>query len=294
MGWRIIQISQPCYLRVKNKQLSYEPLEGDSLTIPLEDISVVILENNQIMLNNSLLSEMMEYDIVLFTSDFSHMPSGVMHPFHNHSRYSEMASIQIEATQPFKKRLWQSIIKSKITNQGLVLKSLSKDNSNTLLEIAKQVQSGDLKNSEAFAASIYWKSIFENFNRHDSLDIRNALLNYGYSILRGAIARSVVGAGLMPCFGIHHHNKLNSFNLVDDVMEPFRPFVDFQVNLLNLTDIKELNPIIKNKIVQILTTNCLINNDEVNILKACELISSSLAKAFKYKSIEVLKLPSFI
>lgn len=145
MGWRILQISKPCKLSVKNRRLVYEPFEEASLTIPLEDISVVILENRQILLSNSLLSELPEYDIVLFTCDFSHLPSGVLFPFHTHSRYSQIAWLQRDISEPLKKRLWQEVIKAKINNQAAALEILNKSNAGKLREIAKLVQSGDTK-----------------------------------------------------------------------------------------------------------------------------------------------------
>ena len=154
MGWRILQISKPCKLSVKNRRLVYEPFEEASLTIPLEDISVVILENRQILLSNSLLSELPEYDIVLFTCDFSHLPSGVLFPFHTHSRYSQIAWLQRDISEPLKKRLWQEVIKAKINNQAAALEILNKSNAGKLREIAKLVQSGDTKNSEAFTAAM--------------------------------------------------------------------------------------------------------------------------------------------
>jgi len=129
MGWRILQITKPCKLSVKNRQLAYEAVEGDGLTIPLEDISVLILENRQISLSNSLLSELTEYDIVLFSCDSTHLPSGAFFPFHNHSRYSEIAWQQMDASEPLKKRLWQEVVKQKIINQAAVLSILNKSNS---------------------------------------------------------------------------------------------------------------------------------------------------------------------
>jgi CRISPR-associated protein Cas1 len=291
MGWRIVQITKSCKLSVKNKQLLYEPFEGSSFSLPLEDISVLILENRQISLSNSLLSELSEYDIVLFSCDFSHHPSGTFFPFHNHSRYSEIAWQQIECSEPLKKRMWQEVVRYKITNQAVVLDILDKSNANKLREIAKQVQSGDAKNSEAFAANIYWKSLFEDFNRNNESDIRNSALNYGYAILRGCMARSVVGAGLLPCFGIHHANKLNQFNLVDDLMEPFRPFVDYQVYKLDLSAQTELIPILKNQLINILTQNCAFEEEEITLLKACENTAISVAKSIKNKDVKNIKLP---
>ena len=290
MGWRILQITKPCKLSVKNRQLVCENNE-DKLTLPIEDISVIVLENRQIIFSNALLSELADNDIVLFSCDFSHIPSGCFAPFHNHSRYAEVAWLQVETSEPLKKRIWQEIVKTKICNQASCLKFFNKQHHQKLLEIAKLVQSGDSKNSEAFAASIYWKDLFIDFNRHDEFDIRNSALNYGYAIIRGCMARSVVGAGLLPCFGVHHANKLNAFNLVDDLMEPFRPFVDFQVNKLNISNQKELDSQTKNKLVEILTQNCSVNDEEVTLLRACDLVALSVAKTIKNKNIKHLQLP---
>lgn len=294
MGWRILQITKPCKLSVKNSQLCYETLEdSQSVKLPLEDISVIILEHQQILLNNALITRLAEYNIVVFNCGEQHLPEAVFFPFHNHSRYSEIAWIQIASSEPLKKRLWQEIVKAKIINQADCLKECGKENVHKLKEIAKQVQSGDAKNSEAFAASIYWKSLLNNFNRHDESDIRNAALNYGYAIIRGAMARAVVGAGLLPCFGIHHTNKLNQFNLVDDLIEPLRPFVDYAVFNMNFENVTTLTVTIKNQLVAILTHNVLFDNEEISLLKIMELEAQSIVKAFKEKDTKQLKLPLF-
>lgn len=291
MGWRILQITKPCKLSVKNRQLVYEPFEEDSLKLPLEDISVIILENKQVLLSNSLLSELTEYNVVLFSCNASHLPSGTFFPYHNHSRYAEMAWIQTESSEPLKKRLWQEIVKAKINNQAAVLETLNKEGSKKLFEIAKMVQSGDAKNAEAYAAGLYWKYLFGDFNRGDDSNIINSALNYGYAIVRGAMARAVVGAGLLPCFGIHHANKLNQFNLVDDLMEPFRPFVDYKVASMNWDNITELSVELKNQLISVLTHNCLINDEEIGLLYSCEIEATSVAKCFKIKSVKDLRVP---
>lgn len=293
MSWRVLFITKPCKLCVKNKQLSYESLENEeeNLTLPLEDISVIVLENKQIALNNSLISEFAEYNIVCFTCDATHTPSGIFIPFHAHSRYSEIAFEQIALTEPLKKRLWQKIVETKIINQAEVLKKIDNDKSKKLIEISKNVQSGDAKNAEAHAAGIYWQNLFDkNFKRHNE-DIKNAALNYGYAILRGGIARSVVASGLIPCLGLHHCNKLNAFNLVDDLIEPFRPLVDWEV--LNLDLNETLTPANKQCLVKILTKNCSFKNEETTILKAIELTGQSLTKAIKANDFKLLEMPNF-
>lgn len=291
MGWRILQITKPCKLSVKNRQLVYEPFEDEALKLPLEDISVIVLENKQILFSSSLLSELPEYDVVLFSCDASHLPSGVFFPYHNHSRYSETAWIQLESSEPLKKRLWQEVVKAKINNQAAVLEALNLDGAKKLREIAKQVQSGDAKNAEAYAANLYWKYLFKNFNRNDEGNIINSALNYGYAIIRGAMARAVVGAGLMPCLGIHHANKLNQFNLADDLMEPFRPFVDYQVAVMDWKDVKKLTPELKNRLISVMTTNCLLNNEEISLLYSTEIMATSAAKSFKSKNLKDFRIP---
>ncbi len=291
MGWRIVQISKPCKLSIKNKQLLYISQDGDELKIPLEDISALILENKQVSFSNYLFSELSEYGIVLFSCGSNHLPSGVFFPFHNHSRYSEIAWQQVEMSEPLKKRLWQEIVKAKINNQAMCLEIFNCANFTKLREIAKLVQSGDVKNSEAFAAGIYWKSLWENFSRNDDADIRNSALNYGYAIVRGCVARAVVGAGLLPCFGVHHANKLNQFNLVDDLMEPFRPFVDYVVSKMNFEDKTELSVSDKGYLASVLTHNCLVDGEEIVLLKACEVLAVSVAKSIRQKDVKKLQIP---
>ena len=293
MGWRIVQIAKPCKLSVKNNQLIYQTETDESIKLPLEDISVLVLENRQVSFSNYFLSELMENNIVLFTCDASHMPSGILHPYHNHSRYSEMAWKQIEISAPFKKRLWQEIVKIKIKNQACVLSALNIKEAQKLYEISKLVQSGDSRNHEAYAANLYWKYLWTDFNRKNETDIRNAALNYGYAIIRGAMARCVVASGLLPCFGIHHANKLNAFNLVDDLIEPFRPFVDYIVANIDLNNITQLSTEIKNSLISVLTESCLINGEKIGLLYSCQIESDSIATAIKNKDISNLRLPDF-
>lgn len=294
MSWRILQITKPCKLSVKNSQLCYETLEdAQRLSIPLEDISVIIFEHKQILLSNALLARLAEQDTVVFCCGEQHLPEAVFYPFHNHFKYAEIAWEQVQASEPLKKRIWQEVIKAKINNQAACLAECGKENSGKLREIAKQVQSGDSKNAEAFAANLYWKSFFDDFSRNNESDIRNSALNYGYAIIRGAMARATVGAGLLPCFGVHHANKLNQFNLVDDLMEPIRPFIDYIVQGLNLKEVETLTTEIKNILVSVLTQNVLLNGEEMTLLKAMEIEAQSVVKTLKEKNIKMLKFPIF-
>ena len=223
--------------------------------------------------------------------DTSHLPSGTFFPFHNNSRYSEMAHIQVSSSEPLKKRVWQLIVRQKILNQSYVLDALGTEN--VLHKIVKQVQSGDSSNREAYVAQIYWRLLFGDFTRRDDANIINKALNYGYAIVRGCVARNLVASGLLPCFGIHHDSQLNQFNLVDDIMEPFRPFVDYCVAKIDFTGCSDLTPELKNRLISVLLSNVNMNGDVISMIKSVEIMSASLAKVFRQKDSSLLKLPVF-
>lgn len=290
MGWRILQITKPCKLSVQQKQLFYESDEMRT-TFPIEDLSVVVFETGFVQLTGALLAEFAANDVVLLTCDASHLPAGTFFPFHDNSRYSEMAHIQVSASEPLKKRIWQLVVQQKILNQSAVLQALGTENA--LKEIAKRVQSGDGDNREAYAAQLYWRLLFGDFTRRDDANIINKALNYGYAIIRGCVARNVVASGLLPCFGIHHDNQLNPFNLIDDIMEPLRPFVDHYVAKMNFSGYTDLNPELKNKLISVLLCNINMDGDAVSMIKSTEMMSASLAKTFRQKDCRLLNLPVF-
>ena len=290
MGWRILQLTKPCKLSVKQKQLFYES-DDTKTTIPIEDLSVVVLETGFVQLTGHVLSEFAANDVVLLTCDASHLPSGTFFPFHDNSRYSEMAHIQVASSEPLKKRIWQSVVQQKILNQSAVLHALGTENA--LGEIAKRVQSGDSDNREAHAAQLYWRLLFGDFTRRDDANIINKALNYGYAIVRGCVARNIVASGLLPCFGIHHDNQLNQFNLVDDMMESLRPFVDYSVAKLDLSECLDLTPELKNKLISVLLCDANMDGESISLLKCAEMMSASLAKAFRQKDYRLLSLPVF-
>ncbi len=297
MSWRIILITKPCKLSVKDRQLHYQPIDDEAVKLPLEDISVVILETKQATLTSALISELADYGIAMFSCDESHMPSGIFTSFHQHSRFTETAFLQTQWSEPFKKRCWQIIIQEKIKNQAKVLENSSCENSEYLLSIADKIQSGDENNQEAFSARIYWDSLFETFRRKE-IDKRNSALNYGYAVLRGAIARYLSASGFLPCLGIHHSNKLNAFNLADDMIEPFRPFVDYIVfNMYeNFYDNDDFGLSIEERqeLVSVLTKECIFKNEKINVLKACELSVFSLANSTKSKNYNLLRFSQLI
>lgn len=312
MGWRTVFISNKNTLSlflnnlvIKSDETSLSDFKkgGKTISVPLNDISVIILDNIQINISVSLLSKFADEGISLFICDDKHMPAGLYTPFNNHSRFTGISKSQIGLTEPFKKRCWQKIIQAKILNQANVIKSLHPENYILLENLSKKVLSGDPSNIEGQSAKIYWKSLFVDFTRTNKLskiknaDIRNIALNYGYSIIRGTIARSIAAAGLFPSLGIHHSNDLNAFNLADDLIEPFRPFIDIEVyNMYKDNNIfaKDFTKTSKIKLLELLHKSVVIDNKEEIILNAVEQNIYSFVRAIKEKKPDNILFPLFL
>ncbi len=228
MGFRNIKIDSHVKLSIKNQQLN---IETDIVRqIPLEDINCIIIENQTVTVSAYLLQKMADMGIAVYVCDEKHLPNAVLLPMVRHSRHFKILKYQIEAGKPLQKRLWQQIVVQKIRNQALCLAYLNLDGSEELMKMCKEVQSGDRTHVEAKAAAFYFKSLYGlGFSRGND-HIINSALNYGYAIVRGLIARSIVCYGLEPSIGVFHHSELNNFNLADDMIEPFRPLVDLYVS----------------------------------------------------------------
>ena len=227
MGFRNIKIDSHVKLSIKNQQLY---IEADILRqIPLEDINCIIIENQTVTVSAYLLQKMADMGITVYVCDEKHLPNAVLLPMVRHSRHFKILKYQIEAGKPLQKRLWQQIVVRKIRNQALCLAYLDLDGSEELMKMCKEVQSGDRTHVEAKAAAFYFKSLYGlGFSRGND-HVINSALNYGYAIVSGLIARSIVCYGLEPSIGVFHHSELNNFNLADDMIEPFRPLVDLYV-----------------------------------------------------------------
>ena len=205
-------------------------------TIPIEDVGVVVLDNRQITITHALIDALLENNCAIITCNEKHLPVGLMLPLDGHNLQSERFREQINASEPLKKQMWQQTVVAKILGQAHVL-GMQHIEHNNMLKWAKDVRSGDTDNMEARAAAYYWRNVFgdQDFIRAQEGLPPNNLLNYGYSIVRAMMARALVAAGLLPTLGIHHHNRYNAYCLADDIMEPYRPFVDEKV----LTMIKQ-------------------------------------------------------
>lgn len=228
MGFRNIKIDSHVKLSIKNQQLNIET--DISRHIPLEDINCIIIENQSVTVSAYLLQKMADMGIAIFFCDEKHLPNAVLLPIVRHSRHFKILKYQMEAGKPLQKRLWQQIVVQKIRNQALCLAYLELDGAEELMKMCREVQSGDRTHVEAKAAAFYFKSLYGlGFSRGND-HIINSALNYGYAIVRGLIARSIVCYGLEPSIGVFHHSELNNFNLADDMIEPFRPLVDLYVS----------------------------------------------------------------
>lgn len=289
MAYKTLIISNHYDLSLKNNQLIL--CGQDEYTLPIEDIASVVIEDNSVKITNRLLSAMAENNIVCYSCNKKHIPVGVFIPFNNYSRTFKVQKNQINSTEPFKKRLWKNIITYKLKNQAEVLNLAQKNGSTILIMLSNKILSGDTNNKEAHGARIYFKALFGDFTREDEGWI-NSALNYGYTIIRGAIARTVSAYGFAPAIGIHHKSELNNFNLADDLIEPFRPIVDLWVYNNKSKDKIELSKDDKYNLVDLLNYDMIICNEKHSLLNAIDLMVQSLSNSFEKNDYELIKLPS--
>ncbi len=227
---RIIEVQNQSYLHLKNKQLIIEQHHEQVAQIPIEDIGVLILEHCAISLTQPLIIACQKQNVAIVFCDQKHLPYATILPLsEGHTLHQKVLQLQIHITEPVRKGIWKQIVQQKIKNQAIVLRSYGKS-AERLDKLTQEVKSGDTTNIEGIAAQYYWKSLFgSSFVRDQEATGINALLNYGYSIVRAGVARSIVGSGLHPSIGVFHHNQYNGLCLADDIMEPFRPWVDAMV-----------------------------------------------------------------
>lgn len=293
MGWRTVIISKPARLSIKDRQLCVN--QEDTISVPLEDISVLLIESMQVEITGVLLSHLAEYQILLFSCDGRHVPNGCFMPFASHSRHTLVAKAQLNMSMPFKKRLWQRLVQQKIFNQAKCLDLFSKSEASFIFAIGKEVLSGDSNNREAYAARLYFLALFgEKFNRFNT-DWINAALNYGYTILRGVVARAVTIYGFIPCLGLQHDSELNNFNLADDLIEPFRPIVDLWVANNVPQDLQQkLTKEDRTNLVNLLHHDLLVKEQKHSVLNAIDKLTGTFSTAMQAQDIELLHLPELI
>lgn len=293
---RVVCFSNPVYLNLKLGQLvvTYpEVTEAKGLneanrqlgvkTIPIEDLGVVVLDHKQITITEAVLAALLDNNVAIVTCNDQHLPVGLTLPLDGNHIQTERFRQQIDASEPLKKQLWQQTISSKIKGQAYALASEGVVNKN-MLAWATQVRSGDADNLEGRAAVYYWRNIFHNpdFVRGQEEAPPNNLLNYGYAIVRAMMARALVAAGLLPTLGIHHHNRYNAYCLADDIMEPYRPFVDMKVIeiIKSGKDISVVSTDLKRELLGITTMDVTIDNHRSPMMIAIQTTANSVQRCF--------------
>lgn len=295
---RTLYFGNPAYLSLKDNQLvvnlaepgasshfSSSEKENSKTTIPVEDIGIVVLDHQQITVTHGLIQYLLDYNCSIITCNGSHLPTGMVLPLDGNNIQNERFRIQLDASIPLKKQLWQQTIQCKISNQAKLLKLLRDQEVGNMIRWANDVRSGDPDNLEARAAVYYWRNFFPsvpNFIRGRDMEPPNNLLNYGYAILRATMARALVGAGLMPTLGIHHHNKYNAYCLADDIMEPYRPYVDHLVAKIidDGEDYTGITKDLKRKLLSIPTIEVRINGQRSPLMVATTTTATSLYRCF--------------
>lgn len=298
---RTIVLSSQAYLKKEQDQLVIQQGE-ESRSVPIEDIGVLLLESYQVTVTQPVLTALMKNDSVVITCDESHHPNGIMLPVSGNSIHTAILRDQMTASVPYRKQLWQQTVKAKLLNQAEVLDRIGKESA-PLRRWAVGVRSGDTSNLEARGAKYYWEHFLPTdlpalagmgFRRDPDGTPPNNLLNYGYAILRAAVARALVSSGLHPALGIHHQNEYNAFCLADDIMEPYRPFVDMLVRSLVLdgTPLDTLTTETKKKLLSILIVDVKMEGALKPLSLALSTTTKSLADCYA-KERRVLKYPEF-
>ncbi len=296
---KTLYFGNPAYLSLRNKQLVVklpeversddvsEVTRKESVrTVPIEDIGVMILDHQQVTITHALIAALLDNTVALITCNDKRMPMGMLLPLHGNTTHNERFRNQIESSLPLKKQLWQQTVKAKIENQAAVLQQYTLKSVANLYVMARDVKSGDPDNYEAQAAVYYWKNIFSDkpdFVREQNGEPPNHLLNYGYAILRAVVARALVASGLLPVSGIHHHNRYNPYCLADDIMEPYRPFVDKQIleMMMRYDEIPDvLSQDLKRDLLSIPVMDVRIGGKRRPLMVAVSETTASLAKCF--------------
>lgn len=272
----------PCSLSMKNSQLVISIKESEQkITRAIEDIGFIVIENQLVSITIPLLNELVQNNVSVIFCDNKMMPKSMLMNLDGNQIQGENYREQINISEPTKKQIWKQIVEYKIKNQSLLLDKICKSG-NCLKPYYNNVKSGDTDNREGLAAHIYWKKLLgKNFTRDRNGQSPNNLLNYGYSLLRAATARALVGSGLSPAFGIFHRNRYNSFPLADDIMEPYRPFVDEMVFNIFTNGASELNKESKSNLLRILFCDVHLNKLTRPLEVALTLTTASLIKCFK-------------
>jgi len=292
---RTLFFGNPAYLSTRNQQLvvNFPNGEKEETTVPIEDLGYIVLEDPQITITNGLLMKLVQNKTAVITCDQQHLPCSFLQPLVGHTEQTERIRHQLDASLPLKKNLWQQTVQAKIENQAAHLQGRG-INHLKLKRWAGEVKSGDGDNHEAYAAAHYFQHIYSNmvpeFSRNQKGMAPNNLLNYGYAILRAVVARALISSGMLPSVGIFHRNKYNAFCLADDIMEPYRIYVDAVVYEILETgaNIEELTTTIKTQLLNIPALDVYIDDKWSPLMNAVSRTTNSLYDCFKGDSRKIL------
>lgn len=281
MGWRIIYIEQAMNVRLYLDNIKIEETTT-AVTIPLNDIHTIIIDNYKITVSVQLITKCSEYNINLIICGINHLPISMIEPFTGNYQTPLMLHKQIEWNDASKLFVHQLIVRNKIINQASLLKKLNLSNEvyNHLLQFAEEVDLGDTTNREGLAAKMYFRELFGNDFKRFNDDLMNAGLNYGYSILRSQISKTIVAKGLNPCLGIIHKGQTNSFNLSDDLIEVFRPLIDYYV-FNNLKDAIMFTRNHRLALIKCTTQDVKINNTKQSVFNAISIFVDGIIQVFE-------------
>ncbi len=292
---RTIEISrEAAHLTVKQQQFLIKRDGRTVGSIPCEDIGVVLVDHPGTTYTHAALSSLAESDAALVVCGRNHLPSAVLLPLSDHSQVVWRINDQLAVSKPLRKQLWKQLIQAKIRAQAINLPADCPARSK-LQDMACQVRSGDPNNMEAQAARVYWKSYLPNetFRRDTGGDGLNSFLNYGYAVVRAAVARALVAGGLMPALGLHHSNRSNAFCLADDLIEPLRPMVDDRARHLYVLGYEEVNPQAKAELLKLLAEPVQMGEETGPLMVNLHRMTASLVRCYRGES-KTLEIPTAI
>lgn len=284
MLYRTIYIGNPAYLHLKSGQMKviYPDTDEEVGSVPIEDIGLLMIDHMQVTITQQLILALLKANVCIVSCDPQHLPEGIMLPFAGHSEYSSRVRTQLDISEPLKKQLWKQTVEAKIRNQSKLLQTRG-ENASPMIKYLSEVRSGDTTNMEGISAQYYWRNLIApDFVRGREEAAPNLYLNFGYSVLRSIVARALIETGLLLVVGIFHKNKYNPLCLADDIMEPYRPFVDAMVLEWCDTypDQVELTKEFKYHILQIATLDVGICGVVRPLIVAAKMTASSLYKCF--------------
>ncbi len=279
---RALFFSTPFCLSLKDNQMIINTKQMPDMkkSIPIEDIGYVVLEHQQTSITLPLLNALSDNNVAVIFCGENRLPNAMLMNLDSNTTQGETYRMQIDASEPLKKGLWRQVVEAKIRNQAALLHKLGRDG-DRLKPYYMNVKSGDGDNREGIAAKIYWSELFGNeFVRLRDGAAPNNLLNYGYTLLRAAVARALMGSGLFPAFGIFHRNRYNAFPLADDIMEPYRPYVDEIVYHMFMNGVTNLDKDAKGQLLRVLYADTVFNKVTRPLDIGLTMTTSSLAKCF--------------